>query len=63
MANQVVLQFGSIIVALNVFITSFANLLFTHKLLIGISLIYIAHIAISTHYVTRSTHSYIGNYS
>ena len=58
MANQMVLQFGSINIVFNVPITPFANPISTHKLLIGITLIYIAHLAITTHYVARSTHSY-----
>ena len=56
MANQVVLQFGSIIIALN---APFANPVATHpKLLISIILIYILHLAIPTCYVARSAHSY-----
>ena len=42
MENQVVLQFGSIIIALNVPIAPFADPIFTHKLLISVTLIYIA---------------------
>ena len=43
MANQVVLQFGNIIIALNVPIAPFANPIFTHKLL-AVTLFYIAHL-------------------
>ena len=56
MANQVVLQFGSIIIALNVLITPFTNPISTHKLLISITLVYIAHLAIPTHYMSLDLH-------